>query len=304
MNVIETNELRKQFGKRRQRINAVDGISFSVEKGQIFGFLGPNGSGKTTTIGMLLGIINVTSGEVSLLGERGEKGLHAARQRVGATLETPNFYPFMSGRDNLRVVAMVKGLDSREIDETLDVVGLTERQHHRFETYSLGMKQRLALAATLLGNPELLILDEPANGLDPEGMREVRDVILNFSARGGTVFLSSHILAEVERTCTHVAIVNKGRIVKQASVREMTTSNVHAVVRAADLDRLREAAASYAGAKAARTEGEDVIVDLQASDLSALNRYLAAQGIFVSHLTKLSRPLEDVFIDLTSEENA
>lgn len=301
MNVIETQDLRKNYGKRRRQIKAVDGISFQVEKGQIFGFLGPNGSGKTTTIGMLLGIINPTSGVVRLLGKDGEAGLHAARQKVGATLETPNFYPHMSGRDNLRVVATVKGLGTKEIDEVLDTVGLIERQKDRFETYSLGMKQRLALAATLLGKPELLILDEPANGLDPEGNREIRDILTEFASRGGTVFVSSHVLAEVERTCTHVAIVKKGRIIAQSSVRDITTSGAQAILRAQDMTQLVIAAREYGNA---RLEGENVIVDLPGANLSDLNRFLANKGIYVSHLAQHSRPLEDVFLDLTSEGEA
>ncbi|HUP88724.1 MAG TPA: ATP-binding cassette domain-containing protein, partial [Longimicrobiales bacterium] len=235
MNVIETHGLTKDYRSWRRSVRAVDGISFNVQQGQIFGFLGPNGSGKTTTIGMLLGIINQSSGNVRLLGREGAAGLHESRQQIGATLETPNFYPYMSGRDNLRIVATVKGLPRKHIDEVLEVVGLTKRQKDRFETYSLGMKQRLALAATLLGDPQLIILDEPANGLDPEGMREIRTVIRGFADRGKTVFLSSHLLAEVERTCTHVAIISKGRIVKQSSVQELTESATTAVIRAADL---------------------------------------------------------------------
>jgi len=301
LNVIETRDLTKYYGKRRRQIKAVDGISLHVEKGQIFGFLGPNGSGKTTTIGMLRGIINPTSGVVRLLGHDGEKGLHAARQKIGATLETPNFYPHMSGRDNLRVVAMVKGLGAKEIDRVLDTVGLDARQKDRFETYSLGMKQRLALAATLLGRPELLILDEPANGLDPEGIREIRDILLSFAAGGGTVFVSSHVLAEVERTCTHVAIVKQGRIVTQASVRDITTSAEQAIVRADDMQQLVTIASRFS---AARLDGENVIVELPNANLSDLNRFLATNGIYVSHLTKHSRPLEDVFLDLTSEGDA
>ena len=302
--VIETQDLKKHYGRGRRQIKAVDGISIHVERGQIFGFLGPNGSGKTTTIGVLLGIINPSSGVVRLLGRDGEHGLHQARQKVGATLETPNFYPYLTGRDNLRVVATVKGLGNREVDEVLDIVGLTARQRDRFDRYSLGMKQRLALAATLLGKPEVLILDEPANGLDPEGMREVRDVILNFASNGGTVFVSSHILAEVERTCTHVAIITKGRIVRQASMREMTTNAVQAVTRSNNLEQLRSTAATYENTVDVHIDGENVVVDLKNDDLAALNQFLASHGVFVSYLTQHTRPLEDVFIDLTAGEDA
>ena len=185
-------------------------VSFFVEEGQVFGFLGPNGSGKTTTIGMLVGTIKPTGGRFTLLGASGPKGLMAARARVGATLETPNFYPHMSGRDNLLVAAAVKGVGRPRIEECLELVGLSDRAKHRFKSYSLGMKQRLALAATMLNDPELIILDEPANGLDPQGIREIREIIRILADRGKTIFLSSHLLAEVERTCSHVAIIRQG----------------------------------------------------------------------------------------------
>ena len=204
MPVIETRELSKRYGK----VQAVDRISFSVESGQVFGFLGPNGSGKTTTIGMLLGIITPTGAGFRLFGESG-RGLHKVRRRMGATLEQPNFYPYLSGWDNLRITANVKGAGRTEVEEALEVVGLSDRRRSKFKTYSLGMKQRLALAATMLGDPALIILDEPANGLDPEGMREIREIIGALAARGKTIFLSSHLLWEVERTCTHVAITSQ-----------------------------------------------------------------------------------------------
>ena len=180
MHVIETRGLTKRYGD----VLAVSDISFTVEPGQIFGFLGPNGCGKTTTIGMLLGIITPTAGELRLLGLTGRDGLHAARQKIGATLETPNFYPYLSGWDNLRMVGNLKGIDRTSIEETLDLVGLLARRKDKFQGYSLGMKQRLALAATLLGDPQLVILDEPANGLDPDGMREIRELIVALGARG------------------------------------------------------------------------------------------------------------------------
>lgn len=297
MNVIETENLTKHYGRK---IRAVDGISFHVEQGQVFGFLGPNGSGKTTTIGMLLGIITPTAGVVTLMGKAGSRGLHEARQRTGATLETPNFYPYLSGLDNLRVVANVKGVGRKEIDDVLALVGLTKRQKDRFETYSLGMKQRLAIAATMLGDPDLVVLDEPANGLDPEGMREIRDIIGALAARGKTIFVSSHMLWEVERTCTHVAIISKGRIVRQSSVKDITAGAVVASIRAPDLEALRKIAESYAGAGSARVEGDSVIVALNADDLGGLNQYIASQGVYVTHLLRQHQSLEDVFIELTS----
>lgn len=234
MNVIETNNLTRKY----RTITAVDRMSFAVERGQVFGFLVPNGSGKTTTIGMLLGIIKPSGGSFRLLGRDGARGLREARLRIGATLETPNFYPYLSGADNLRIVAHVKGFDRKQIDEALEITGLTKRGKDRFESYSLGMKQRLSLAATMLGDPELIILDEPANGLDPDGMCEIREIIGALAARGKTIFLSSHLLWEVERTCSHVAIVNKGRIVRQSSIRDIVSERVCAAVGADDVSAL------------------------------------------------------------------
>lgn len=296
MPVIETSGLTKRF---RETL-AVDAISFRVERGQVFGFLGPNGSGKTTTIGMLLGIITPTGGGVRLLGATGVRGLHAARRRIGATLETPNFYPYLSGRDNLRLVANVKGVGRGAIQEALELVGLAARARSRFRTYSLGMKQRLALAATVLGDPELVILDEPANGLDPEGMREIREIILELARRGKTIFLSSHLLWEVERTCTHVAIIREGRIVRQASVEELTAGAAVVGLRAPDLPGLEAAVGEYPAAGAVRRRDGMVVAELSDDDLGALNRFLAERGVFASHLARVQRTLEDAFLEATS----
>jgi ABC-2 type transport system ATP-binding protein len=296
--VIETSGLSKRFRKTL----AVDEISFRVEPGQIFGFLGPNGAGKTTTIGLLLGIITPTAGGFRLFGGGSPGELHAARQRIGATLETPNFYPYLSGRDNLRIVANVKRKRRREIEEVLDLVGLTRRAKSKFKAYSLGMKQRLALAATMLGDPELIILDEPANGLDPEGMREIREIIRELGRRGKTIFLSSHLLWEVERTCTHVAIIQKGRLIRQASVEEITSGKTVAALSAEDLPELQAAVDDFPRSVVAQVRGDRVVAELEDSDLSALNAFLAARGIFLSHLALEQQTLEDVFMEITGAE--
>ncbi len=295
MNVIETVGLSKRY----RNILAVDAISIQVERGQIFGFLGPNGSGKTTTIGMLLGIITPTGGSFRLLGLDGRKGLHEAWRRVGATLETPNFYPYLSGLDNLKIVANVKRVGRKQIDETLELVGLTERRKDTFRKYSLGMKQRLALAATMLGDPELIILDEPANGLDPEGMREIREIILRLAEHGKTIFLSSHLLWEVERTCTHVAIISKGRILRQTSVRELLTGSVFAGVRAENMTALEAALRAYPDGLSVARQGDLLVVELKQDDLAALNRYLASHDIYASHIAHQRASLEQIFLELT-----
>lgn len=296
MTVIETQGLTKRY----RRTLAVDRVSFTVERGQIFGFLGPNGSGKTTTIGMLLGITTPTAGEFRLFGEKGPGDLHRVRRRVGATLEQPNFYPYLSGFDNLRIAANVKGVGRRRIHEVLEVVGLSERGKDRFRAYSLGMKQRLALAATLLGDPELIILDEPANGLDPEGMREIREIILALGSRGTTVFLSSHMLHEVERTCTHVAVIRKGRIVRQDSVRALVGGSVVAELAAGDPASLEAAVREYPATVSARREEDAVVVHLSDDALDDLNRFLAGRGVHLSRLALRRRSLEDAFLEITN----
>ncbi|HEY2825234.1 MAG TPA: ABC transporter ATP-binding protein [Gemmatimonadales bacterium] len=296
--VIETIGLSKRF----RRTLAVDAVDFTVEQGQVYGFLGPNGSGKTTTIGMLLGIITPTGGGMQLFGGGSPRDLHHARQRIGATLEQPNFYPYLTGLDNLRIVARVKRQGRKDIDQALDTVGLAGRQRDLFRTYSLGMKQRLALAATMLGDPELVILDEPANGLDPEGMREIRDIITGFAQRGKTVFLSSHLLWEVERTCTHAAVIAKGRILAQGSVKALTSGAARVELAASDLGKLRDAVAAFPSAVSAVVDGNLVVAEISGNDAAALNQYLSGRGIFVSHLAVKQRSLEDAFLALTGAE--
>jgi ABC-2 type transport system ATP-binding protein len=300
MRVIETQQLTKRFGGTL----AVDELSLSVEAGQVFGFLGPNGSGKTTTIGMLLDIISPTSGQFRLLGEQDARGLRRARLKVGATLETANFYPYLSGWDNLRLVANIKGAGGARIEAALHHVGLFDRRADRFSGYSLGMKQRLAIAATLLGDPELIFLDEPMNGLDPEGMLEIRELIAQLASEGKTIVLSSHLLNEVERSCTHVAILKRGRIIRQSSVRELLAGGSGVSIRTdGDTEQLVRLALEYPGTQSAERDGDDVVVRLTDGNAGSLNRFLAEQGCYVSKLVPLETTLEDAFMDLTRAES-
>jgi ABC-type multidrug transport system ATPase subunit len=294
MTIIQVDSLSKRYGN----LHAVDGVSFSVDAGQIFGFLGPNGSGKTTTIGMMLEIINPTSGRISLFGGT---SLTEARKRIGATLETPNFYPYLSGLDNLRIVASIKKANATAIDKALSVVKLSSRQKDKFKTYSLGMKQRLALASAILNNPDLVILDEPANGLDPEGIREIRDIIKSLAAEGKTIFLSSHLLNEVEQTCTHLAVIKKGKLLTQGSMAEIVSKNVVVSLKSADVAALRQTVAEYPDYISAAIDRDEVIAELKTDNLSGLNQFLADKGIFVSHLSQRKRSLEDAFLELTSD---
>ena len=218
---------------------------------------------------------------------------------MGATLETPNFYPYMSGRDNLRIAAGVKGVGKPRIEECLELVGLSDRAKHRFRTYSLGMKQRLALAATMLNDPELIILDEPANGLDPQGIREIREIIGILADRGKTIFLSSHLLAEVERTCSHVAIIRKGRIVTWGAVADVVGEGSAVLLRAKEMEALAGAMESYPDATSVRRTGDGVVAALRVDDFASVTRYLAGRGIYLSHLAPYRPSLEEVFIEVT-----
>lgn len=298
MPVIAARDLTKRFGKTL----AVDSLTLEVDEGQVFGFLGPNGSGKTTTIGMLLGLITPTSGELSLFGLSGRRGLFEARQRVGATLDIPAFYPHLSGRDNLRIVANLKGVEVAAVDEVLGRVGLADRGGDRFRTYSLGMKQRLAIGGALLGGPELVVLDEPMNGLDPEGMQEVRDLLAGLAGSGTTIFLSSHLLNEVERSCTHAVIIRHGRLVRLASMDDLLASGVAVLVRGGEPERLRSAALDFPGTASAVVQGDAVLIRLERDEPAALNRFLAGRGIYLSEITPNRSSLEETFIDLTRAE--
>ena len=210
--VVKTNGLTKRFGSARRNILAVDNLSIEVKRGSIFGFLGPNGSGKTTTIGMLLGLILPTAGSMELFGQDTRQDLPSLLRRTSAVLENSPFYPYLSGRDNLEVFSRtMDGVDKSRIDEVLDTVGLKKRARSKTRTYSLGMRQRLSIAVALLSDPELIILDEPTNGLDPSGIIEIRELICQLGEQGKTIFLSSHMLHEVEQVCNHVAVLNKGK---------------------------------------------------------------------------------------------
>lgn len=302
VDVIQTLDLTKRYGMRAKKsVLAVDRISFAVKQGQVFGFLGPNGSGKTTTIGMLVGIIMPTGGSFRLFGNSDSRGLNAARARVGATLETPNFYPYMSGRDNLRIVAAIKGVNRSRIEECLALVGLSRRGKHRFKTYSQGMKQRLALAAAMLNDPELIVLDEPSNGLDPQGIREIREIIRTLAKRGKTIFLSSHLLVEVERTCSHVAIIRDGRIIKWGPVAEMVGEGNAVLLRSEDIEVLAGAMEAYPDATSVRRTDDGIVVALDSGDLASVTRYLSERGIYLSLLAPHRPSLEEVFIDVTGD---
>ena len=294
--LVETNDLTKRYGGR---ITAVNRVSLSVRRGEVYGFLGPNGAGKTTTLRMLLGLVRPTSGTATVLGE--PPGHPGTLARVGALVETPGFYPYLSGRDNLRVLARHAGVAIQRVDAALERVDLSDRAGDRYATYSLGMKQRLGVAATLLKDPELLVLDEPTNGLDPAGMRDMRALIRELGSSGHTVLLSSHLLGEVQQLCDRVGVISRGQLIAESTVDDLR-GQAGLLVRAEPLDLAREHAERLLGAD--QVTAVDGTLRLQAapSEAGRINHALVAADVVVSELRPLERTLEEVFLEMTGSE--
>lgn len=300
---IETNQLVKEFGSQK----AVAGISLSVPRGSVFGFLGPNGSGKTTTIRMLLGLAEASDGEIRLLGNPIPKELDTALPKVGALVEGPAFYPYMSGRNNLwRMDAADRNSNAKtraaRVDAALERVGLTNAAKKKVHAYSLGMKQRLGLANALLKPRELLILDEPTNGLDPQGTREVRNLIRSLAAEGITIFVSSHLLSEIEQLCSHLAVMTAGNIVAQGSIAELRSKGEsRLIVRVDDVDQAVELLKAKGYSKI-KVSGDRLVAPASAeSDVAALNEFLVKKKIKVSEIRIEHPSLEEYFVELTGE---
>ena len=291
--IVSTQRLTKTFGPR----TAVDAVDLSVRRGEVYGFLGPNGAGKTTTLRMLLGLVRPTSGRATVHGL--PPGDPTAVARTGSLVEGPGFYPYLSGRENLRVLARYRGLGDREVDRVLERVDLTERGGDRFKAYSLGMKQRLGVAAALLGEPDLLVLDEPTNGLDPAGMADMRALLVDVAAGGQTVLLSSHLLAEVQEICDRVGIIAAGRLLVESTVADLRGATGIRLV-AEPIDRALAVAMSVAGDDAVEVDGPVLRVSGSAAQAPELARALVGAGIDITELTPVERSLEDVFFDLTS----
>jgi ABC-2 type transport system ATP-binding protein len=299
--VIETAGLRKVYRTRAgRRVVAVDDLDLVVPPGGVHGFLGPNGSGKTTTIRMLLGLARATRGEIRLFGEQVPARLPAVMDRIGAVVEEPKFVPTFSGRKNLQLLARPLGIPTSSVDDALEQVGLDTRDRDRYGGYSLGMRQRLAIAATLLKSPDLLILDEPTNGLDPAGIRDIRDMVRRLGESGVTVLLSSHILAEVQQVCHSVSIIGNGRLLASGPVEELVGDNTLSVVRVYVADP--EAATRHleaAGYGVARA-GDHLDVD-GAEHPEDITRVLAERGLYVRALMPVRGDLESVFLQLTRD---
>jgi ABC-2 type transport system ATP-binding protein len=292
--VVSTDRLTKRYGQRL----AVDAVSMTVRRGEVYGFLGPNGAGKTTTLRMLLGLVRPTGGRATVLGS--PPGSPAAVAGTGALVEGPGFFPYLSGRDNLRVLARYQRLDDRAVDVALDRVDLTGRARDRFRSYSLGMKQRLGVAAALLGDPDLLVLDEPTNGLDPAGMADMRALLVDVAAGGQTVVLSSHLLAEVQEICDRVGVIADGRLLAESTVTDLRGAAA-VVVRADPLDRALAVAMRVAGddAVAVLDDGRGLRLEGGAPVVPALTRELVAEDVDVREIRTVERSLEEVFFELT-----
>lgn len=292
--ILTINNLTKHYGL----VKAVNDLSFTIEKGNVYGILGPNGSGKSTTLGMVLNVVNPTSGNFHWFD--GSDTTHNALKKVGAIIERPNFYPYMTAAQNLQLVCKIKDVPSDKIQEKLEVVGLLDRMHSKFSTYSLGMKQRLAIASALLNDPEILILDEPTNGLDPQGIHQIREIIKKIAAGGTTILLASHLLDEVEKVCTHVVILRKGVKLYSGRVDAMNASHGFFELRTDNLSRLETYLNAHSDFGEVKIEG-DLLTGFLLNPLEAkeLNTQLHQQGIVLTHLVKRKESLEEQFLELT-----
>jgi len=292
--ILTINNLTKKFGY----LTAVNDLSFTINKGNVYGILGPNGSGKSTTLGIVLNVVNRTSGDFKWFD--GDITTHDALKKVGAIIENPNFYPYMSAYDNLKLVCKIKGINLSKIDEKLEIVGLMDRKNSKFKTYSLGMKQRLAIASALLNDPQILILDEPTNGLDPQGIHQIRQIIKDIANDGTTILLASHLLDEVEKVCTHVVVLRKGVKLYSGRVDEMISSHGFFELKTDKKDELLsilENDDSFGKIKV--SEGLITAFLNSPMEASTFNKLMFEKGITLSHLVQRKESLEEQFLQLT-----
>lgn len=296
--ILTLDKLSKNYGP----ITAVSDLSFSIEKGNVYGILGPNGSGKSTTLGIVLNVVNRSSGSFHWFD--GNDTTHNALKKVGAIIERPNFYPYMTAVQNLALVCRIKDVPEEKIEEKLEIVGLSERKHSKFSTFSLGMKQRLAIASALLNDPEILILDEPTNGLDPQGIHQIREIIKKIASEGTTILLASHLLDEVEKVCSHVVILRKGKSLYTGSVENMNASHGFFVLQAEDMKVLEAELRQNTAFSNVKQEGESLIAYLsEPKSASEFNKEMQQKGIYLSHLVKRKESLEEQFLELTKNLN-
>ena len=297
--ILSINNLTKKFGP----ITAVNDLSFTIQKGNVYGILGPNGSGKSTTLGIVLNVVNKTSGDFQWFD--GAMSTHEALKKVGAIIERPNFYPYMTAAQNLELVCKIKEVSPEKVDEKLEIVGLLDRRNSKFRTFSLGMKQRLAIASALLNDPEILILDEPTNGLDPQGIHQIREIITKIAGMGTTILLASHLLDEVEKVCSHVVIIRKGVKLYSGPVDEMNASYGFFELRTGDMDKLQQVLEDHPSIGKITQKNSTLTAFLtEPMEAESLNAYLFEQGIVLSHLTKRKESLEEQFLQLTNQISA
>lgn len=292
--ILSIQNLNKRFGS----IQAVRNVSLEIHKGNVYGILGPNGSGKSTTLGIVLNVVNKTSGDYEWFG--GTMQTHDALKKVGAIIERPNFYPYMTAKENLELVCKIKGINYSKVGEKLGLVGLLDRQDSKFRTFSLGMKQRLAIASALLNDPEILILDEPTNGLDPQGIHQIRDIIKLIAAQGTTILLASHLLDEVEKVCTHVMVLRKGEVLYSGSVDGISANEGFFELQTNDIAVLKSALANHPAVEKITEENGKLLVYLKAPlEAAEMNRFLFEKNIILNHLVKRKHSLEEQFLELT-----
>jgi ABC-2 type transport system ATP-binding protein len=296
--LVQTRDLTKVYGGR---ITAVNRIALSVRRGEVYGFLGPNGAGKTTTLRMLVGLVRPTAGSATVLGK--PPGHPEALARTGVLIESPGFYPYLSGRDNLRVVARYAGVAGGRVDDVLELVSLTDRAGDRYAGYSLGMKQRLGVAAALLKDPELLVLDEPTNGLDPAGMRDMRALIRELGSRGHTVLLSSHLLGEVQQVCDRVGVISRGELIAESTVAELR-GEAGLLVAAEPLELARAAAEELLGAENVAVVDGTLRLRVDPAHAGKVSTALVQAGSTLTELRPLERTLEEAFLEMTGAEEA
>lgn len=297
--ILSITNLNKRYGY----IHAVKNVSLEIKKGNVYGILGPNGSGKSTTLGIVLNVVNKTSGDYSWFG--GTMETHDALKKVGAIIERPNFYPYMTAKENLELVCKIKNIPYTKVQEKLELVGLIERKDSKFRTFSLGMKQRLAIASALLNDPEILILDEPTNGLDPQGIHQIRDIIRLIASQGTTILLASHLLDEVEKVCSHVLVLRKGEILYSGLVNAMSNNKGFIELQANNHTALTDALRLFPAIENVKEEDGKVIVSSNTEiDPAELNKFLAEKSIFLTHLAKRKHSLEEQFLELTNHHKS
>ena len=296
MNILTIQGLHKNY----RNIKAVSDLNLSIQKGMIFGLLGPNGSGKTTTLGIILGIIQPSRGEFTWF--EGQYGKNP-RKHLGALLETPNFYPYLSAVENLKIIAQIKGIKAPRINELLELVQLSHRKFSKFKTFSLGMKQRLAIAGAMIGDPEVLIFDEPTNGLDPQGIAEVRNTIMKIAATGKTILMASHILDEVEKICTHVAIIKSGKLLAQGPVGAIINDDQFIEISSNDLEALYSLYQSIPGIHQIE-KLEDKLILQTGEELTpeTINQLAFEKGVVLNYLFKRKKSLEAEFLEITRDQ--